>query len=218
MISMKNKKLLLTGIAFLFFISLIIGATYAYVTISSTNSFGTKKVNTNLEAIDSISLTTGSDLNLKLTLEQMSDKGEDVTYYASSNGTTTTETSETIGKTIVTGNKKYNCDYTITVDDNENSLYDVFQKTPIVDLNQQVVDKHNQIVLIIDGEEYDFATANLFPKVMTGTLEGLTRYNNKEIKAQLKFVNKTGIFQTGLVGSSLNITFTIDNFSCTEVE
>lgn len=215
-ITMKDKKkFILTLIAIAFIAVLVIGATYAYVTISATNKFGTKKINANIASVGSVALTTGSNLSMDLSLEQMSDKGEDVTYYASSNGTTTTETTEAIGKAIVTGAGTFTCDYTLTMDDNESSMYDVFQETTMFDLTLAAVEKTNQIILTINDTSYDFATTNLFPTTITGTMTGITEENPGYIMSQLKVINKTGIYQTDLINSSITLNFAVTDFTCT---
>lgn len=212
---MKNKKsFVLTIIAISFIALLIISASYAFFNLA-TNNFRTKKINAGIENMGTVALTTGSDLTLTLTNELMSDKGVDIEYFASSNGTTTTETTEAIAKAVVTGGGTFSCDYTISFDDNESSLYDVFQEASIVDLTLTEVDKSNQIVLTINDTSYDFATASLFPQTITGTLANITEDNPQFINAQLKVINKTGIKQTSLAGSSIELTFTVSDFTCT---
>ena len=211
----KNKKnLILTIIAVSTFVFLIIGATYAYFNLA-INNFKTTKVNASIENMGTVALTTGSNLKMTLTNELMSDKGTDVTYYASKNGVTTTETSEAIGKAVVIGEGTFSCDYTISFDDNESSLYDVFQETDILDISASgLADKNNQIILTVNGTSYDFATADLFPQTISGTLTDISENSPQSINAQLKVVNKTGLKQTGFAGSNIKISFTVDSFEC----
>jgi len=147
---------------------------------------------------------------MTLTASQMMMGSEDITYYASSNGTTTTETTTNIGTATVTGNGSYTCDYTLTIDDNENSLYDAFQSMS--------TKSTGQIILTVNGEEYDFHTTNLFPKTISGTMSGLTSSKSQNITAQLKLVNKVNVDQSTLANKTLTLTFTATNFKCTAEE
>ena len=72
-----------------------------------------------------------------------------------------------------------------------------------------------QIVLTVNGTAYDFNTASLFPKTISGTMTGLTSSASQNITAQLKFVNKASVDQSSLAGKTITLTFTVSNFSCT---
>ena len=177
----KNKKvIILTVIAVLVLVALIIGATYAYFLVGTNNSFGTRTIKTSAEEIGSVALTQGSNLTLDLTAFDMMNKGEDVTYYASANGKTTTPTTENIGVATVTGAGTYSCSYSLKMDDNTSSMYDAFQSMS--------TKSSGQIVLSINGTNYDFSTASLFPKTISGTMNGLSAGNPGYITAQLKVV------------------------------
>ena len=214
-IMIKDKKnLILTIIAVSTLVFLIIGATYAFFNLA-TNNFRTTKVKSSIENMGTVALTTGSDLKMTLTLDQMSDKGTDVAYYASKNGATTVETSEAIGKAVVTGDGTFSCNYTISFDDSENSLYDIFQETEIIDISTlDLADKNNQIIFTVNDTSYDFATADLFPQTISGTLNDITESSPQFINAQLKVINKTGLMQTGFAGAGIKISFTVDSFEC----
>jgi len=191
-------------------ILLTVGATYAYFNIGGTNNFGTKTITTSAESIGNVALSTGTNLTLDLSAKQMMDNGSDLAYYASSTGTTTTPTTEKIGTATVTGEGIYNCTYKITMNDNSSSMYDVFQGMS--------TKSTGQIILTVNGTEYDFNTAGLFSKEITGTMYGLTSDEARDITASLKIVNKTSVDQNALAGSNITITFSATSFECNAVE
>jgi len=126
---MENSKKIIvpTIVAIVTLVMLTVGATYAYFTVSATNSFGTKTITATTPEIGSVALSTGSNLSMTLTAAQMMKQSSDVTYYASASGATTTATTANIGTATVTGAGTFTCNYTLSVTDNDNSLYDAFQ-------------------------------------------------------------------------------------------
>jgi len=207
----KNKKIVVpTIVAVLTLVILTVGAAYAYFTVSTTNSFGTKTITATTPSVGSVALTSGTNLTMNVTASQMMAGNSDIIYYASENGTTTTETTETIGTATVTGEGTFSCDYTLTIDDNSNSLYDAFQSMS--------TKSAGQIVLSVNEVEYDFNTTNLFPKTISGTMNGLTSSNPKNITAQLKLVNKINVDQSALAGKTLTLSFNVSNFKCNATE
>jgi len=206
---MENSKKIIvpTIVAIVTLVMLTVGATYAYFTVSATNSFGTKTITATTPEIGSVALSTGSNLSMTLTAAQMMKQSSDVTYYASASGATTTATTANIGTATVTGAGTFTCNYTLSVTDNDNSLYDAFQS--------MTGKSAGQIVLTVNGTAYDFNTASLFPKTITGTMSGLTSSASQNITAQLKFVNKASVDQSSLAGKTITLTFTVSDFSCT---
>ena len=191
-------------------ILLTVGATYAYFSVNTTNNFGTKTITTSAESVGNVALSTGNNLILDLTAKDMMNQGSDLAYYASSSGKTTTPTIEKIGTATVTGEGMYNCTYKLTMNDNSNSMYDVFQG-----MNTKSA---GQIILTVNGTEYDFNTSGLFSKEISGTMYGLTSDEARDITASLKIVNKTIVDQTALAGSNITITFSATAFECSAVE
>ena len=127
----NNKKAIITlvvGIGILFV--LIFSATFAYFSVSSTNSFGSKTINATAEAIGSVALN-GTNANLKLNLSavNMMKASNDVKYWGTSDGTpSTTQNVVTIGSTQVTGVGTFNCNYTLSVTaTGTNNMYTAFQ-------------------------------------------------------------------------------------------
>ncbi len=205
---METKKILApTIVAIVTLVVLTVGATYAYFMVGTTNNFSTRTAQATTPEVGSVALSSGSNLTMSLTAADMMKKGTDTTYYASASGKTTTATTATIGTAKVTGAGTFTCTYTLTVSDNDNSLYDTFQawsgKTA------------GQIVLNVNGTDYDFNTATLFPKTISGTMTGLTSSASKTITASLKLVNKVDVDQSALAGQTITLSFAVSNFSCT---
>lgn len=205
---MNNKKFLTTTIiAVLLLVIVVVGATYAYFYVDTNNNFGTKKVTATTPKVGSVALNgISSNLSINLTAADMADKGKDTSYYASISGKKTSETTEIVGTATVTGEGTYTCNYTLTVNDNTSSVYDVFYN--------MTSKSHGQIVLKVNSSSYDFNTANLFPLTINGTMTNLTSSASQNITAQLKVVNKTGVNQTSLAGSNLALKFEVTKFDC----
>ena len=204
---MKNSKILksvIISVVSLIFVTF--GSTYAYFTLGSINNFGTKSLTANVANLGNVAITFGADLTMDLLLEDMLDVGNDVTYYASSKGKTTVETTENVGIITVAGNGTFDCNYKMVIDDNESNLYDAFQAMP---------DKTaGQIVLTVNGVAYDFTASKLFPKTISGTINDVSATNSKNITAQLKLINKTKVNQNALSNKSITLSFKITQFNC----
>lgn len=204
---MNNKKLIIsTVIAVATFLILIVGASFAYFTVGTSNDFETRNISVEAESVGSVALVQGDNISIDLTAADMMEKESDVTYYGTSNGKTTTETEEKIATATVTGDGRYNCSYTLNMDDNSNSMYDIFQ----------VMDEKSagQIILTVNGVNYDFNNSGMFPKTISGTLNGITKNNPKYLTAKLKIVNSSTIDQSALAGSNITITFNVSEFNC----
>ena len=207
----KKKFIIPTIAAVLTLILLTAGATYAYFSVSTTNSFGTTTIEATADTVGSVALTGGSNLTLHVTAEQMMQGANDITYYASASGTTTTETSPVIATATVTGSGTYNCNYTLNIAASAtsaaNNMYTKFQNMSTMSTGQ--------IVLTVGGTAYDFNTASLFPMTINGTLTAVSSGSPKTVTAQLKLVNKASINQDDLQGTDITLTFTATAFTCT---
>jgi len=202
----KNKKILVsTIIGVTFFLLLIIGTAYAYFSVNSRYDFSASASATT-PAIGSVVLQgTNQTLSMDLTRSDMMSNNAG-TYYASFNGKTKTPTEEVIGVASVDGAGTYTCNYTIKIDDNSNSIYDKFQN--------MTGKSEGQIVLTVNGLDYDFNTSNLFPKRISGTLSGISESTPQNITAGLKFVNSSTVDQSALADSNITLSFTTESFSC----
>ena len=209
---MGTKKVIMpAAVAVLTLVTLVVGATYAYFTIATTNSFGTRTATATAQSVGSVALSTGSNISMALTRAHMSTGNAGTAYYATASGVSTTASSPTIGTATVTGDGTYSCNYSFTVSATAtNSMYTVFQG-----MSTKSTD---QIVLTINAfgssTVMDFNTASLFPKTISGTVTGLTKSASKTVTAQLKVLNKD-VDQTALAGTDITISIKADSFTCT---
>ncbi len=214
---MKDKKVILSlAIGIVAMITLVVGATYAYFSVTSTNSFGTKTITATTPTVGSVALSSGSSLTMDLTAADMMKKGSDVTYYATASGKSTTATSPAIATATVTGSGTFNCSYTIRATaSSTNSLYSAF--------NGMSGKSTGQIVLTIGGTAFDFYSKNFSNNQyaeVSGNLNGITSStaaSSRQVTAQFKFVNKNTVVQDALAGKDITFTFTATAFSCTAV-
>lgn len=205
---MDTKKILApTILAIVTLVLITVGATYAYFVVNTnTEKFTTRTAEASTPDMGSVALASGTNLSMSITAADMMQGSSDITYYASSTGKTTTATTETIGTATVTGAGTFDCTYTLTVTDNDNSLYDAFQSFS--------GKSAGQIVLTVNGTDYDFNTAGLFPKTISGSFTGLKEGTNGTITASLKLVNKLEVKQNDLANKSITLSFAVSNFSC----
>ena len=204
---MKDKKMIIsTIVGVTTLVLLTIGATYAYFKVPIKNNFTKTNVSSKIESIGTVTMMPGSELNMEITSGQMMQMNKDVAYYGSSEGTKTEETSEIIGTASVNGNGVFTCTYDLVMNaTGTNNMY-----TAVQGMNA----KNGHVILTVNGVRYDFGTANLFPKTISGKIEGLTEGVNQELTAQLKLINSSGVDQSSLIGTDINITFELKNFDC----
>ncbi len=201
----ENKKIIIltiTGVVAL--LISILGATYAYFIVGTTNNFNTPKIEASTGELGSVTLQTGSNLYLNLTRVNMSEENQG-SYYATKSedgNASTTIQSVTIGKTNVEGNGTYNCKYTLKVT-NTGTLKEVLTESGVV-------------TLVVGGQKYDVYSTS-FPLTISGTLNGLTEKNSETIKAYLEFKN-TDKEQNDIANKNMTLTFSATTFSCTAEE
>jgi len=186
---------------------IIIGATYAYFTLSVQNLTDTTRVTGNVEDVGSVALKLENNIYMNLKAYDMQKWENDVTYYASTKGATTEETEEVIAYTQATGNHTYTCTYTLEVTDvSTNSTYNAFQNMS--------TKSDGQIVLTVDGKDYDFNTNSLFPLTIDGVIDNVSSTSVGEIKAKYKMVNSSAIDQSALAGTDMKLEFKATKFEC----
>ncbi len=220
----EAKKLTTAGIlipaiiAIATLIILTVGATYAYFTVQAENHYETTTISATAGEVGTVSLSSGSSLTMALTAEDMMKKGNDVGYYATASGKTTTATSPVIATAVVEGVGVFNCEYTllITPTYTTSSMYSKFKAiTPAA--NQTT----GQVVLTVGSTVYDFATHDFSTAwTHTGSFTGISSSSSastKELTAQFKILNSNTIDQSNLSGSDIRFTFTATAFSCNVV-
>lgn len=224
MVNSDKKKILIPmiiGVSVL--IIVVIGAAYAYFTATNIGNFGNAFIHAESEDTRII-FFNNQEISMRISNLNMLDTGTDVTYYAQadSENPTTDPTTITLATLTTTGSGTYSCDYTLSVVDGDEpedddfpiltrSTYGVFQNMP--------TKSANQIVLTINTDTtytLDFNTPDLFPATISGTFSTLTSSSPISITGQLKVVNKTGLNQSDIAGTYMNIHIDVDEFDCYE--
>jgi len=202
---MKSNKVLISMIvAIVTLVMLTVGATYAYFAVSSTYNFSATATATT-PSVGSVALSSGTSISMALTRAQMMKQTSNTTYYASSNGATTTETTVNIAQAKVTGEGTYSCDYTLNV---------AYSSSTTAKSMKAALGAAGWAVLTVNGTAYDVYSTT-FPKTISGTLTGITASAAKNITAQLKIINLTGTDQTAMADKDMTFTFTATAFTCT---
>ena len=202
----NNKKILVpTIIAVVTLILLVFGATYAYFTVGTTNNFGTKELNANIQdmAASVVLEQVESTLSLDVTRAMMSEDNAGTTYYASGSSTPAN-----IAKMSVAGEGRYACDYTLSVtksaSSSENDLYEAIQG-----MSQM----YGNASLILNGTHYDFYTSYLFPLTYSGTMYNITKDTPQYITANISIRNANSN-QNALKGKDITLTIAVTEFDC----
>lgn len=203
------KELILSIICTLFLLSLIIGATLAYFYTPTTISTKTINVNHQIASLGLVTFKSGDNILLNLSREQLMDKGKNTIYYGTSNGASTIKTSEKMAVASTDSDGIFKCDYKLNLTA-EGDMYEKLQQMP----NKS----DNQIVMTINGVEYDFVTSNMFPLTITGTIVNITKDNPQEVEIELKFVNRYDIDQSALAETSLTLKINAEEFNCTQIQ
>lgn len=218
---LDKKTLISVVIASVTLLTLIVGATYAYFTINSTNSFGTKNLSAEIEdmADNAILIQENNTLSLNVSRIQMSETNKGAWYYASGSAIPAN-----IGKITVDGEGSYLCTYQINVTKSAtNDLYAAFKGMDTKSKNQ-IYFQINDNIYDFDHyryyfDEYDiwmYEEADLFPVTYSGTSYGITKDNPGYITANIAILNGD-INQDALKGKDITLTFNISDFKC-EIE
>ena len=158
-----------------------------------------------------------------ITLENVKGKCQDITYYASSEGKTTTPTEEVLGTASVsptTDTNYYHCEYTLNItqiNTGTKNMYNIFKGTQQVD-GSTYTSSANEFVLTVNGVDYDLHS-NTLPKQINGEFY-IKGEQTKNITAGLRLVNLANKNQNLLAGSNVQISISVvnDSFKCTAEE
>ena len=199
---MKNKKLAGSVLAAVItLVTLVIGATYAYFTVATTNSFGTRTATATTESVGSVILKTGTNLSLTVTRVQMLQSNAGETYYAV--GSTTN--AGVLGTAEVLGEGNYSCTYTLNVALSGTML-------------DSVTSKGSTILYINDTayDIYDYKTSKSI--TIDGSLIGISELISRNITGNIAIINKNSSQNSELAGKTVTASITASNFKCTTGE
>ena len=196
---MKNKKL--TGsvlVAVITLVTLVIGATYAYFTVATTNSFGTRTATATAESVGTVAITAGSDLSLTVTRAQMSKTNKGKIYYATGDNIS----SGTLGTVKVTGEGMYSCDYTMSI---------TLSGTMLSSINEV-----RNTILYVNDIPYDIYTYKDAGTItLNGTINGLVQETPQRIKGNIAVFNTKKDQSSELAGKAISASIKVTNITCT---
>jgi len=200
---MEMKKIIIPMVvAIATVILLTVGATYAYFAVGTSYESYTTNITASTPSVGSVALNAGTSLSMNLTRAQMMLQSNDVTYYATSNGTPqTTSNPINIATTKVTGAGTFTCDYTLNV------AYTGTMK--------EKIPAAGSVILNVNGTDYDVYSTTFPITTIKGTLTGLTATATKSITASLRVVNLKGTNQSAMADTNMTLTFTASAFTCT---
>ena len=199
-----KKKMILTIIGIVTLLVLIGSATYAYFTVGTNYEDFMTNINAKTDGTGSVAIKSGTNLNLNLTLSDMRLLDSDVVYYATEDGTASTEVNNVaVATTEVTGTGTYSCNYTLNV------AYTGTMKAAIPN--------EGSVILNVNGTDYDIYSTD-FPITISGTLTELRPGLSQTINGYLKVINLSGIDQTAMAGTIMGLSFTATEFDCTAIE
>jgi len=211
---MEKKIIVPTIVAVATLILLVFGATYAYFTVTSTNSFGTKELNATVEDMaDAVVLKQiEEELSLNVTRVQMSEENQYTTYSTSGNWYPAN-----IAELSVSGEGIYKCDYKVTVtkssSSTENDLYKAVQDSGrCFDVLLNINSYRHPADDYLPGN-YDFCKSNLFPVTYSDTIYNISKDNPKYIASNIQIWNNDKN-QNYLKGKDITLTYSISDFEC----
>lgn len=201
---METKKVIMPAIvAVLTLVTLVVGATYAYFTISTTNSFGTRTATATAESVGSVALASGNNLSLTVYRKDMMAQTA-TSFYASGSST-----AATLGTATVTGDGTYNCTYKINI---------YFAGTMLTALDS-LTTKTGNVILQINGQDYDVYTNKAYNSSsnklsIDGSMNGIKSGTTGKITGNLVF-KRTTENQNALAGTTITANMDVTNFACT---
>ena len=196
---MKKKKLLvpiLVGVVTLGV--LVVGATFAYFTVATTSSFGTRKATVTAESVGTVAVAAGNDLSLTVSRVQMGEANKGNVYYATGDNIS----SGTLGTVTVTGEGMYSCDYTMSITLSGTML-------------SSIKDDRNTI-LYVNDIPYDIYTYKDAGTItLNGTINGLVQATPQRIKGNIAIFNTEKDQSSELAGKTISASIKVTGITCT---
>ena len=211
-----NKKTiigLVVGIVSM--VILIVGAAYAYFSVSTIVNFNTAAVMYSVGDQSTIILNgTSTTLYLDVTGKDMIKRDNDLIYYGSNDGKTKEKTTEQIGIATPTDPNDpgiYYCEYTLNLSHTgDNDMYNMFSGATNGIRNYQFASR-GQVVLTVNGNEYDFYDP--WPNQIKSSFY-VSNDDPGSIDVGIRFKNSNCLNQTYLADTDITVTFTVTNLNC----
>ena len=225
---LKKGSIVLSVIAIAVLLAAVIGASYAYFSVTGENTSATTNINVFTPNIGLVGTTGSKTLTLNVSAKQMTLANQGKKYYAVENTSSSSDNSTAPDITLATmtvngGDTKYSysCTGTLTITLNgdiknvlaSNSLY--FE-----------VKNSNGITIQDLTSPLDLATlktSGTVSKTFSYTLTGATGSNSKSLVGNVYFQNAglgsnssiANADQSAMAGKNISVTITVTTTSCT---
>ena len=205
----KKNTMLLTVIAVATLLVAVVGATFAYFSVTGTNDAKTTVVTTEAEEVGTVALTNPtSAMSITLTAADMASAKQGTPYYATTtdaNYVTSAENNQVALATVTGGetDTKYTCTFNLNV------VVDGTMKESLVAGDAKIV---------FSGaleEESDLTTVAASRSVTFSNLTGTA--TTEDVKAYVVF-NNTTVNQNAVAGKTLTVTLSNSDFTCDTVK
>lgn len=206
----KKNTMLLTVIAVATLLVAVVGATFAYFSVTGANDGNTTVVTTEAEEVGTVALTNPTaTMHITLTAADMASAKQGTPYYATTDTTVgykTAQEVQTVALATVTGGEtdtKYKCTFNLNV------VVDGTMKESLVAGDAKIV---------FSGaltEESDLTTVAASREVTFSNLTGSA--TTEDVKAYVVF-NNTAVNQNAVAGKTLTVTLSNSDFACDTVE
>ncbi len=215
--SMNKAIIVPTVIAIVMLLVLTLGATYAYISVTTSNNFGTPTIQGKVPSIGSVTMNAGTSLTLTTTRQGMMDENAKA-YYASPSGISESNAMQTVATAIVSGEGTFTCTYTLNIKGDGDLLKKSKSLGPNLVTLEVTYGNYGTSTVTYDFNN-DLTTAgNILSNSgasLNGTFTGLTQGHGGTIQARFKLENSATANQTTLNGTSGTITFSVSSFACT---
>ena len=216
----KKNTMLLTVIAVATLLVAVVGATFAYFSVYSSDVDSTT-VDATVENVGSVALSGGAELTKTISASQMAKSAAPAQYdLGTANVATATLTDST-------GTATYYCDFTLTVTNGSNMTTD--NTSPHADGGVNVTVAPNVSIVKVTGEDFSQGT-NLAPTAIaagTYTVSFKMGAGDGVVPSGTNLIQLTGAIKNDatddtqasrLAGKTIDLDYTVSAFSCDTAE
>ena len=209
----KKNTILLTAIAVGTLLVVVVGATYAYFAVSSSDSENTT-VDANVEGVGSVALSGGAEITKTISAADMAKSKAPSTYDLGVANIATATLTDTVGTAT------YYCEFTLTVTNGSNMT-----TNGSTDGGIDVTVANNVSITTISGSDFTRG-ANLAPTAInagTYKVEFQMGVGDTSVPSGTNLIELTGAIKNSetddtqderLAGKNINLEYAVAGFSC----
>lgn len=208
----KKNTMLLTVIAVATLLVAVVGATFAYFSVSATTNSSSAAVTTKAQAVGTVAVANTNALYLNLTADQMAETLAGSKYYAqATNIASSTEVAAPVAVATFTAEDVADTDVTYTCTFN----YTISNETD-ADANAVAVLTNDGVVTLTTSSDKLTLTSTSYKLggSQSGTGELIITDNSTATISAVAYLENTDEPQDGLAGKSVTTTFAISDFAC----